>query len=125
MRTVKAVYKTFIDVIHFRKTDAKRLRGREGEDEEEDGVKKTFTAERVEQLKQLSRSPDIYDRLARALGGCRLFLSLVVSVVALREMLEILDHLYIHSLYSTDLQCLFRNSFSSFSFPFLCSVFHF
>ena len=33
MRTVKAVYKTYIDVIHFRKTDSKRLRER---DEEED-----------------------------------------------------------------------------------------
>ena len=30
--------------------------------------KKTFTAERVEQLKQLARTPDIYERLARALG---------------------------------------------------------
>ena len=29
-RTVKAVYRTYIDVIHFRKTDANRLRGREG-----------------------------------------------------------------------------------------------
>lgn len=32
-RTVKAVYKTYVDVIHFRKTDVKRLRER---DEEED-----------------------------------------------------------------------------------------
>ena len=31
-------------------------------------LKKTFTAERVEQLRQLSRTPDIYERLARALG---------------------------------------------------------
>ncbi len=30
--------------------------------------KKTFTAERVEQLKQLAKTPDIYERLARALG---------------------------------------------------------
>ncbi len=30
--------------------------------------KKTFTAERVEQLKQLSGTPDIYERLAKALG---------------------------------------------------------
>ena len=72
-RTVKAVYKTYIDVIHFRKTDTKRLRGREDEDPDDDGVQRqTFTAERVEQLKQLSQTPDIYERLARALGGCGL-----------------------------------------------------
>ena len=33
-RNVKAVYKTYIDVIHFKKMDLKRLRER---DEEEDG----------------------------------------------------------------------------------------
>ena len=72
-RTVKAVYKTYIDVIHFRKTDTKRLRGREDEDPDDDGVQRqTFTAERVEQLKQLSQTPDVYERLARALGGCGL-----------------------------------------------------
>lgn len=68
-RTVKAVYKTYIDVIHFLKTDTKRLRGRdEEEDVESEGHKSLFTAERIEQLKQLSRTPDIYERLARALG---------------------------------------------------------
>ena len=108
-RTVKAVYKTYIDVIHFRKTDTKRLRERDNEEDEEGYVlggrgrnkwvgvvclslhvtkidmtmhiiickltfyfilsqKKTFTAERVEKLKQLSGTPDIYERLAKALG---------------------------------------------------------
>ena len=33
-------------------------------------LKKTFTAERIEELKQLSTQPDIYERLARALGEC-------------------------------------------------------
>lgn len=66
-RTVKAVYKTYVDVIHFRKADSKRLRERDGEEDAE-GLKKTFTAERVEQLRQLSRTPDIYERLARALA---------------------------------------------------------
>ena len=33
-RTVKAVYNTYIDVIHFRKADTKRLRDREEESEE-------------------------------------------------------------------------------------------
>lgn len=73
-RTVKAVYKTYIDVIHFRKTDANRLRGREGEEEggeedvEREGLGKAFSAERREQLHFLSRMPDIYERLSRALG---------------------------------------------------------
>ena len=70
-RTVKAVYKTYIDVIHFRKADNRRLRGREeeeGDEVEGEGNKKTFTAERIEQLKQLSKTPDIYERLSRALG---------------------------------------------------------
>ena len=66
-RTVKSVYKTYIDVIHFRKTDTSKLRGREEEEEEEEGHK-AFSAERVEQLRRLSRSPDIYEKLARALG---------------------------------------------------------
>ena len=30
--------------------------------------RRTFSAERIETLKQLSRAPDIYDRLARAVG---------------------------------------------------------
>ena len=36
-RAVKAVYRTYVDVIHFRKTDTRRLRGREDEEEEENG----------------------------------------------------------------------------------------
>jgi DNA replication licensing factor MCM4 len=68
-RTVKAVYKTHIDVIHFRKTDTSRLRGREHEEvEDEEELRNQFSEERTEQLHQLSRLPDIYERLARALG---------------------------------------------------------
>lgn len=98
-RSVKAVYKTHIDAVHFRKLDAKRLY----EDSEDAWVCKRnvsrdtlvgsreiqgkrwkmntfffsflidrkdchFTPERIEQLKRLSRLPDIYERLARALG---------------------------------------------------------
>ncbi|XP_067052845.1 DNA replication licensing factor mcm4-A-like [Acropora muricata] len=61
-RNVKAVYKTYIDVIHFKKTDKKRLYSKDP-----DGVV-TFTQERVEQLQQLSKQPDIYERLAKALA---------------------------------------------------------
>ena len=37
MRTVKAVYKTYIDVIHFKRDTRGRLRGREEEDMEGEG----------------------------------------------------------------------------------------
>ncbi|KAF6100148.1 minichromosome maintenance complex component 4 [Phyllostomus discolor] len=60
---VKSVYKTHIDVIHYRKTDAKRLHGLDEETEQ-----KLFSEKRVELLKELSRKPDIYERLASALA---------------------------------------------------------
>uniref|UniRef100_A0A8C9HYR1 DNA replication licensing factor MCM4 n=1 Tax=Piliocolobus tephrosceles TaxID=591936 RepID=A0A8C9HYR1_9PRIM len=60
---VKSVYKTHIDVIHYRKTDAKRLHGLDEEAEQ-----KLFSEKRVELLKELSRKPDIYERLASALA---------------------------------------------------------
>ncbi|KAM6349614.1 MCM4 factor, partial [Podargus strigoides] len=60
---VKSVYKTHIDVIHYRKTDAKRLHGVDEETEQ-----KMFTEERVEILKQLSKKLDIYERLSLALA---------------------------------------------------------
>uniref|UniRef100_A0A671KKR2 DNA replication licensing factor MCM4 n=1 Tax=Sinocyclocheilus anshuiensis TaxID=1608454 RepID=A0A671KKR2_9TELE len=60
---VKSVYKTHIDVIHFRKTDEKRLHGLD-----EDGEQKLFTKERVTMLKELAAKPDVYDRLSSALA---------------------------------------------------------
>uniref|UniRef100_A0A9L0TB00 DNA replication licensing factor MCM4 n=1 Tax=Equus caballus TaxID=9796 RepID=A0A9L0TB00_HORSE len=60
---VKSVYKTHIDVIHYRKTDAKRLHGLDEEAEQ-----KLFSEKRVELLKELSKKPDIYERLASALA---------------------------------------------------------
>lgn len=62
MRNIKAVFKTHIDVLHFRKVDTKRLY------EEEDGKDHRFPPERIELLQLLSQKPDIYDRLARALA---------------------------------------------------------
>ncbi|NXO79094.1 MCM4 factor, partial [Sitta europaea] len=61
--SVKSVYRTHIDVIHYRKTDSKRLHGVDEENEQ-----KRFTEERVEMLKELSKKPDIYERLALALA---------------------------------------------------------
>ncbi|XP_069777639.1 DNA replication licensing factor MCM4 isoform X2 [Narcine bancroftii] len=60
---VKSVYKTHIDVIHFRKTDEKRLHGLDEKKEQ-----KLFTEERIEMLKDLSKKPDIYERLSAALA---------------------------------------------------------
>uniref|UniRef100_A0A8C7M8I0 DNA replication licensing factor MCM4 n=1 Tax=Oncorhynchus kisutch TaxID=8019 RepID=A0A8C7M8I0_ONCKI len=60
---VKSVYKTHIDVIHFRKTDEKRLHGLD-----EDSDQKLFTEERVQILKELASKPDVYDRLSSALA---------------------------------------------------------
>ncbi len=72
-RNVRSVFKTYVDVIHFRKTDTNRLHRREDEDEEEgegkgEGAKKAFSEERMAALRHLSQMPDIYERLARALG---------------------------------------------------------
>ncbi|XP_071480497.1 DNA replication licensing factor mcm4-A-like [Diadema antillarum] len=63
-RNVKAVYKTYIDVIQFCKNDANRLHANADDGEE----RHTFTEERKEELIQLSKTPDIYNRLARALA---------------------------------------------------------
>ncbi|EFA06648.2 DNA replication licensing factor MCM4-like Protein [Tribolium castaneum] len=61
-RNLRAVYKTHIDVLHFRKIDTKRLY------EEEDGKDHRFPPERIELLQLLSEKEDIYERLAHALA---------------------------------------------------------
>ncbi|KAJ6641100.1 DNA replication licensing factor MCM4 [Pseudolycoriella hygida] len=61
-RNVKAVYRTHIDVVHFRKVDNKRLY------EEEEGKDHIFPPERIELIRMLSQKPDVYERLARAIA---------------------------------------------------------
>jgi len=61
-RNVKSVYKTHIDVVHFRKLDTKRLA------EAEDGKPAHMSEERIEMVKTLSKKSDIYERLARAIA---------------------------------------------------------
>uniref|UniRef100_A0A1B0CFB1 DNA replication licensing factor MCM4 n=1 Tax=Lutzomyia longipalpis TaxID=7200 RepID=A0A1B0CFB1_LUTLO len=61
-RNVKSVYRTHIDVVHFRKVDVKRLY------EAEEGKDHIFPPERIELLRMLSQKPDVYDRLARAIA---------------------------------------------------------
>ena len=64
-RGVKAVYKTHIDVIHFRKMDEKKLH----QINDDDDVATLGMSEAViENLKKLSEQPDIYLRLAQAIG---------------------------------------------------------
>ncbi|KAK5648977.1 hypothetical protein RI129_003869 [Pyrocoelia pectoralis] len=61
-RNIRAVYKTHIDVLHFRKVEKTRLY------KEEDGTTHSFPPERIELLQILSQKPDVYDRLAHALA---------------------------------------------------------
>jgi DNA replication licensing factor MCM4 len=61
-RTVSSVYKTHIDVVHFRKLDKKRLY------ESEDGKEHLFSPERIELMHTLSQKPDVYERLARTIA---------------------------------------------------------
>ncbi|TNN14673.1 DNA replication licensing factor mcm4-A [Schistosoma japonicum] len=74
-RTLKAVYKTYIDVLHFL---------REGDDRmQSDGMSATvandntnveaqilrqFTEERIQEFHTLARKPDLYERLAAAIA---------------------------------------------------------
>ncbi|KAH8873524.1 DNA replication licensing factor mcm4-A [Schistosoma japonicum] len=74
-RTLKAVYKTYIDVLHFL---------REGDDRmQNDGMSATvandninveaqilrqFTEERIQEFHTLARKPDLYERLAAAIA---------------------------------------------------------
>lgn len=64
MRNVKSVYKTHIDVVHFRKMDVKRLH--EAEDDESKSSR--LPQERVELIQKLAKESDIYERLARAIA---------------------------------------------------------
>nr|XP_002123450.1 DNA replication licensing factor MCM4 [Ciona intestinalis] len=66
MRNVKSVYRTHVDVLHFRKKDEKRQKLYETADDEDSQIQ--FSKERVEMIRSLSKKPDIYDRLARAVA---------------------------------------------------------
>ena len=63
-RNVKSVYKTHVEVLHFKKKDVKRLY----EVTDEADIHKSFTPERIMKLRELSTESDIYDRLARAIA---------------------------------------------------------
>ncbi|XP_011313071.1 DNA replication licensing factor MCM4 [Fopius arisanus] len=62
MSNVRAVYKTHIDVVHFRKQDSQRLH------EQQEGKDHIFPEERLKLLKELSLKEDVYERLARCIA---------------------------------------------------------
>merc|ERR1719511_242525 len=73
-KNLKAVYKTHVDIVHFRKTDSKRLHGSESgttisnETNNPEGVTTTLDPERLALIQELSQKPDVYERLARAIA---------------------------------------------------------
>lgn len=69
-RNLKAVYKTHVDVVHFRKTDNRRLRGGDASEASTDKepVAVAFDEDRLAILRELSTKPDVYERLARAIA---------------------------------------------------------
>jgi DNA replication licensing factor MCM4 len=67
---VKSVYKTYVDVIHFR-----RITGMDANKKDDDvanesrtGMSVRFTEERIKELQDLSKSPDIYNQLTTSLA---------------------------------------------------------
>ena len=64
---VKSVYKTYIDVIHYRKITGMET-GKTKEELGEHSGKGKWTEERVAELMALSRQPDIYDKLTASLA---------------------------------------------------------
>ncbi|KAF9623122.1 hypothetical protein IFM89_037638 [Coptis chinensis] len=72
-RTIKSLFKTYVDCLHLKKNDTSRM---DAEDpmEFDDGsgnVDKDTSPEyqeKLEQLKELAKQPDIYDKLTRSLA---------------------------------------------------------
>ncbi|CAM8926614.1 unnamed protein product [Rhodiola kirilowii] len=65
-RTVKSLFKTYVDCLHIKKTAMSRMNAEDPMDNENpDSNEKNL---QVEQLKELSKKPDIYDILTRSLA---------------------------------------------------------
>lgn len=87
-RTLKSVYKTYLDVFHIRKDAGERLRNTAGQEDDEaannsaatlksrsgqaynqgPGQQLEFSPERLAEIQELGRSPDIYARLVSSLA---------------------------------------------------------
>jgi len=64
-RVLKNLYKTYVDVVHIRKDNPKRL----GADPStRDDEIKVFSDEEVQQIRELAARPDIFDLLSRSLA---------------------------------------------------------
>ncbi|RYO87538.1 hypothetical protein DL764_008850 [Monosporascus ibericus] len=75
MRTVKSVFKTFVDVVHVAKVDSKRLDADhttldEETNDPENNIEETrkITPEEEEKIKATAARPDIYELLSRSLA---------------------------------------------------------
>ncbi|CAB4320436.1 unnamed protein product [Prunus armeniaca] len=73
-RTVKSLFKTYIDCLHIKKSDKSRMLAEDQNPVEVDNSvaghsdEIVFDEKKVEQLKELAKQPDIYDRLTRSLA---------------------------------------------------------
>ncbi|XP_065869433.1 DNA replication licensing factor MCM4 [Euphorbia lathyris] len=71
-RTVKSLFKTYIDCLHIKKTDKSRMVAENPMDIDDTSRRveddPQFDEAKIEQLKELSKQPDIYDRLTRSLA---------------------------------------------------------
>ncbi|CAF0916428.1 unnamed protein product [Adineta steineri] len=70
-RNVRSVYRTFIDVIHFRRQKTFTSEGGiddHGTNDDEESSSSKFSKERLAQFRNLSERPDIYDLLSNAIA---------------------------------------------------------
>eukprot|EP01018_Ginkgo_biloba_P013305 Gb_36024 [translate_table: standard] len=77
-RTVKSLFKTYIDCLHLKKADKSRMQAEDPMERDvnsdsfasfhEGDVSSVEYEAKVEKLKELSRQPDIYERLTRSLA---------------------------------------------------------
>lgn len=63
---LKSVYKTYVDVIHFRRVTG--MEGKSGSNNSRTNMQVRFTPERVRLLEELSTTPDIYEKLTASLA---------------------------------------------------------
>jgi DNA replication licensing factor MCM4 len=70
MSKCKTVYKTYVDVIHFRKITGMEITtaADKNVDLSKQGGKGHWTAERIQELVDLSKDPGIYDKLTQSLA---------------------------------------------------------
>ncbi|GFQ01324.1 DNA replication licensing factor mcm4 [Phtheirospermum japonicum] len=72
-RTVKSIFKTYVDCLHLKTLDKSRMYVEdsmvtENRESRNDNESTLDNVDKVQQLKELSRQPDIYERLTRSLA---------------------------------------------------------